>query len=69
MVIEVFQPSEIELVIQGYHAKNKPRAFDLIKNFNEISSAPKLIEKMNYELSKPVYCTIQKKSKGNDNKN
>ena len=54
--IEVFQPQELQLYIQQQQAKQRPRAFEILNKFNIINKdSTKLVQKINYELSKPQF--------------
>lgn len=54
--IEVFQPQEIEMHVHELQAKKRPRAFEILNQFNMINSnGKKLMQKINYELSKGQY--------------
>jgi len=54
--VEVFQPQELELYIQQMHAQEKPRAYEILNKLNLINKDQnKLVQKINYELSRPQY--------------
>jgi hypothetical protein len=60
MCVEVFQPQELELHIQKLHAKQRPRAFEILQKFNLVNKdSDKLVQKIIYELSKPQFVSSQ----------
>lgn len=56
ILIEVFQPQELELHIQDEINQHKPRAFEILEQFNIFNKDQKeLLKKINIQLSRPVY--------------
>jgi len=52
--VEVFQPLELELVVHQVQAKHRPRAFEILNHLNLVNKDQvKLIQKLNFQLSKP----------------